>query len=220
MTAGPLRASARQPPSSGPADRVTAYVDGFNLYNGMHDARGRKGLWLDLESLFASILRPGQALAAVHYFTAGLDGPSGVRQRTYLEALALHCSSVTAHIGRFQTKRITCRNCHQSWRSAEEKETDVSLGVAMVEHAALDHFDMAMLVSADSDMCPAVRAVKRIDNLKRVVAVFPPRRSSVDLAAAVDGVYRLGDRVPERHQLPNPIVRMDGSLIERPAYWQ
>ena len=30
--------------------RVRVYIDGFNLYYGMHPAHGRQYLWLDLES--------------------------------------------------------------------------------------------------------------------------------------------------------------------------
>jgi hypothetical protein len=33
--------------------RIVAYVDGFNLYNGLHTATGRRDLWLNLESLSA-----------------------------------------------------------------------------------------------------------------------------------------------------------------------
>lgn len=30
---------------------VIAYVDGFNLYHGLHDKYGRRYLWLDLQNL-------------------------------------------------------------------------------------------------------------------------------------------------------------------------
>ena len=32
------------------ANRVVAYVDGFNLYFGLKSDRGRKHLWLDLQA--------------------------------------------------------------------------------------------------------------------------------------------------------------------------
>lgn len=38
----------------------------------------------------------------------------------------------------------------------EEKETDVSTAVTLVEYGVTDRFDMALLITADSDICPAV----------------------------------------------------------------
>jgi hypothetical protein len=48
--------------------RVRAYVDGFNLYHGMHAAFGRAYLWLDVEALAGSLLRADQRLDRVKYF--------------------------------------------------------------------------------------------------------------------------------------------------------
>ena len=200
--------------------RVAAYVDGFNLYNGMHDARGRRGLWLDLEGLLGSFLRDDQQLVAVHYFTALVHGPGQARQQRYLDALAVHCRATYSHIGRFQQKYLGCRKCGHQRIFYEEKESDVSLAVQLVEDAARDAFDQALVVSGDSDMCPAVASARRLDPAKRLVAVFPPRRSSVVLERIVDGVVRIYDRAPERHQLPNPVVAPDGTTFRRPTEWR
>ena len=205
---------------SGGRVRVAAYVDGFNLYNGMHDARGRRGLWLDLESLLGSLLRDDQQLVAVHYFTALVQGPGQVRQQCYLDALHAHCRVTCCHIGRFQQKYYRCRQCGDRRISYEEKESDVSLAVQLVEDTARDAFDHALVVSGDSDMCPAIASARRLDPTKRLVAVFPPRRSSVVLERTVDGVVRIYDRAPERHQLPNPVIAPDGTAFHRPAEWQ
>lgn len=48
---------------------VAAYIDGFNLYFGIRQ-NGRRYLWLDLEALMRSLLRPHQQLVAVRYFKA------------------------------------------------------------------------------------------------------------------------------------------------------
>jgi uncharacterized LabA/DUF88 family protein len=199
--------------------RVAAYVDGFNLYNGMHDARRRRGLWLNLESLLRSLLRGGQELTAVHYFTALVQGQGRQRQETYLKALEEHCGITRLHVGRFQVKSLSCRQCGHTRVSHEEKESDVSLAVQLVEDAALDAFDHALIVSGDSDMTPAIRSVRRITPSKRLVAVFPPRRSSVTLQGAVHATLNIFDKVPERHQLPEKILAADGTILERPHHW-
>jgi uncharacterized LabA/DUF88 family protein len=201
--------------------RVVAYVDGFNLYHGMHDARARRGLWLDLERMLATLISTDQQLVRVHYFTALVQGPGQARQRVYLDALAAHSRLTIAHVGRFQQKAQNCRGCGATWHTYEEKESDVSFGVQLVEDAAQRLFDQALIVSGDSDMVPAIRAVRRLAPSARLLAVFPPRRSSQSLSAAVDATLKIYDRLPERHQLPDPVTTLDGSTTyPRPAHWR
>jgi hypothetical protein len=57
-------------------------------------------------------------------------------------------------LGRYQTKRMTCRQCGSAWTSYEEKETDVNIAVALVADAAASASDVALIISADSDLCP------------------------------------------------------------------
>jgi hypothetical protein len=67
---------------------LIAYVDGFNLYNGMHDAFSHRYLWLDLVKLLQS-LRPNHEILCVNFFTAPLldDPDAQSRQATYWNAL-------------------------------------------------------------------------------------------------------------------------------------
>jgi hypothetical protein len=95
--------------------RIAAYVDGFNLYNGMHDARGRRGLWLNLESLLASLLRADQKLVVVHYFTALVRGTGHEAQRTYLDALHAHCPRTRLHVG--PARSLVLRPVISRWRA-------------------------------------------------------------------------------------------------------
>jgi len=92
--------------------------------------------------------------------------------------------------------------------------------VSLVEDAALDLYDMALVMSADSDLCPAVRAVRRVRPGTRIVAVFPPRRHSDELARQVDGVVWLGRDKLHRSQLPAKVVTANGIELVRPLYWR
>jgi hypothetical protein len=124
---------------------VIAYVDGFNLYHGLHQGYGRRYLWLDLQHLVKRV-RPHDQILAVRYFTAEVkDDPDGLaRQRTYLAALKANSSAVDVVLGRYQTKRMTCRRCGSAWISYEEKETDVNIAVALVADAAASASDIAL----------------------------------------------------------------------------
>ena len=101
--------------------------------------------------------------------------PAQRRQATYLGALRA-ATAVDVVLGRFQEKHVTCHGCRNQWRTYEEKETDVSIAIALLEDGVKSRFDTALLISADSDLCPAVKALKRLLPQKRVIAVF--RRSA------------------------------------------
>jgi hypothetical protein len=102
-------------------ERLIVYVDGFNLYNGLHDAAGNRLLWLDIVRL-AQLLRPRSSLVQVKYFTATvLNEPEAqARQDRYIEALrALHPGSLTVIKGQFQQKLRTSRRIAVPTPSAE-----------------------------------------------------------------------------------------------------
>ncbi len=201
--------------------RVVAYVDGFNLYHGLKAGYGRRYHWLDLQALVSDLLRPGQELLEVQYFTArvrdNLDAE--LRQALYLEALMSHSLRVRLIEGRFQEKPRECRNCGARWMAYEEKETDVNIAIAMLTDAVRDVYDIALLVSADSDLRPVVAAVKHLRTGKRIVAAFPPRRRSKSLAQAVDGYVSVSHTRVRNAQLPPEIVTRGGVRLTRPAYW-
>jgi uncharacterized LabA/DUF88 family protein len=201
--------------------RVAVYVDGFNLYFGLRSKYGRKYLWLDLQRLAASMLRRDQTLASVRYFTARVrdDAAGEQRQSDYLDALQAHSPLVTITDGRFQAKGRRCRDCGSSWTVFEEKETDVNIAVALLSDAVRDRFDTALLISADSDLCPAVRETKDLFPEKRIIAAFPPKRHSAELKRVVDGYVSIGDDKIRRAQLPEKIVTGAGVVLRRPEHW-
>ena len=197
---------------------MSVFVDGFNLYHGIHEQSGRKLLWLDLWALSQSLLKPDQTLVSVRYFTARVrNDPAGAaRQSVYLGAL--RSVGVRVVEGRFQEKDQACHRCGSMWRSYEEKESDVNLCVYLMEAARLNEFDVALIVSGDSDMVPAVSAVRRMNPRLRLVAAFPPARFSDELKRAVDASLHIGGDKVRHAQLP-PTVSRDGKDWSRPTYW-
>jgi uncharacterized LabA/DUF88 family protein len=203
-------------------DRVVAYVDGFNLYFGLKADGGRKHLWLDLQELVERLLLDNQELREAWYFTARVrDEPAAEeRQAVYLDALASYCPKVRRVEGRFLERTRNCRECGARWTGYEEKETDVNIAVALVEDAVQDSYDTALLISGDSDLRPAIAAVRRLRPEKLIFAAFPPRRTSVGLMAAVDAYIRIGSDKIRNAQLPARIVTAGGITLERPEHWR
>ncbi|MEU7852667.1 NYN domain-containing protein [Nonomuraea sp. NPDC049141] len=203
--------------------RVGVYVDGFNLYYGLKRLSGRRDLWLDLAAMARDLLRPGQRLELVTYFTTLVRGdPTSVeRQRAYLAALKAHGADVV--LGRFQEQLRRCRKCGATWRSYEEKKTDAAIASAMVADVALSAIDVVMLVSADSDLCAAVEKIREIDVLRgtktRVVAAFPPGKSSDGQRRCSDAWFPIGAAVVRRSQFPDVVSGPGDAVYHRPPHW-
>ena len=201
---------------------VIAYVDGFNLYHGLHQGYGRRYLWLDLQHLVQRV-RPHDQILAVRYFTAEVkDDPDGLaRQRVYLAALKAHCTTVEVVLGRYQTKKMTCRQCGNAWTSYEEKETDVNIAVALVADAAASASDIALIVSADSDLCPAIRTARSLNPGRRMMAAFPPRRSSFEIRSLIRKPFTLAAADIRNSLLPEVVADPASGLIhKRPGKWR
>lgn len=63
-----------------------------------------------------------------------------------------------------------------SYDTHHEKMTDVNIAVQMLSDAFQDQFDVALLVSADSDLVGLITTLRQLFPLKRVIVAFPPRR--------------------------------------------
>lgn len=203
--------------------RVIMYVDGFNLFYGLRASGWRRYYWLDLRRLAQNLLRPGQQLKAVRYFTARVeadprDPGKRTRQNGYLEALAT-LPDLTIHYGYFQSKSQQCNRCGAIWQTYEEKMTDVNIAVEMLRDAQDDAFDSAVLVSGDGDLTGPILAVRERYPAKRVRVAFPPNRASVGLSDAAAAYFFIGRDVLRDSQLPPKVTRADGFVLERPPGW-
>jgi hypothetical protein len=89
-------------------ERVIAYIDGFNLYFGLR-AKGWKQLyWLNVALLAENLLKDGQRLEGVRYFTARVSRPPSKqrRQNTFLEATA-ELGKCSMHYGQYLYKQVS-----------------------------------------------------------------------------------------------------------------
>lgn len=201
--------------------RVVAYIDGFNLYHGLRTKRWKRYYWLDLVGLARSLLRDGQKLIAVHYFTAHVrdDEEAQRRQDTYLQALAT-LPDLEIHYGRFQETTYRCSKCRETGVRFTEKHTDVAIAVHLLQDAYEDRFDVAIVVSADSDLVPALEAVRKRFPLKRIVVAQPPNRHSNHLTSVASASFTIGKTKLRQNQLPDCVVGAEGRTLRRPETWR
>ena len=205
-----------------PSHRVAVYVDGLNLYYGLNSPGWRQYHWLDLRRLAERLLRPGQRLEMVRYFTARFQHRAEypyrhISQDTYLKALAT-LPDLTIQYGHHMSKTRTCRNCKASWETFEEKMTDVNIAIALLRDAMQDAFDIAIIISADSDLIGPIDAVLHSCPDKRIVVAFPPNRYSKDLGDHTT-TFRLGRGTIARSRFPAQVSDANGYPLHRPARW-
>jgi uncharacterized LabA/DUF88 family protein len=203
--------------------RVNVYVDGFNLYFGLKSKGWRRHFWLNLVALSHSLLKPNQHLGNVHYFTSriranGNNQKDMQRQTCYLEALGT-LPDLQTHFGHYLEKPRVCKHCGATWMGYEEKMTDVNIAVQMLKDAFEDRFDMAILISGDSDLTSPVKTLRNQFPEKRIVIAFPPGRKSAELSKAAHAFFTIGEANLRQSQLMQQVVRRDGFVLQRPISW-
>lgn len=201
--------------------RVIAYIDGFNLYFGLRDKGWRRFYWLNVKLLAQNLLKFNQQLVMTKYFTARVIGAPDKqkRQSTFIEALET-LSNLKIFYGKYQLNPRKCPNCGFKDKVPNEKMTDVNIAVEMFSDAINGEFDIALLLSADSDLVPPVRAIKNTFTQKRIVVAFPPKRSSVELENIAHACLRIGRANFARSLLPDKVTKADGFVLQRPSAWK
>lgn len=202
------------------SQRVIAYIDGFNLYFGIRTMRWSQYYWLDIPKAVNRLMGPRRRLLATKYFTARItDDPGKAKRQTdYLEALHAQ-PGVQLFFGVYQTHARTCRECGAVSAYHNEKMTDVNIAVEMMSDAHRDLFDVAVLVSADSDLAPVIAAVRTLFPSKIVQAMFPPARGSVRLEALAHEKRRIRQGILAESQLAETVVGLNGTELRRPREW-
>lgn len=171
-------------------ERVSCFVDGFNLYHALHELRAPHLKWLDLWRLMERYAtQPHQKVTNVYYFSAFATWLPAAYQRHRVYVRALQATGVEPIMGQFKEKDRECKSCKRTWIAHEEKETDVNIGLWMLNEAYKGTFDHAFLVTNDSDLTSVVRMIRKEFPRKRIRIITPPgRRTSKDLARANGGM--------------------------------
>ena len=200
---------------------VITYIDGFNLYHGLKSKYGRKFIWLNVEALSYNLLKPGQTLSQVKYFTAMIKNnpPKEIRQKTYISALNT-LSLVNIFYGKYLVNPHRCPKCGNVEQIPSEKMTDVNIATHLLTDAFTDQFDVAILITADSDLTGTIETIRNLFPAKKVVVAFPPDRVSFDLKQVASSFIYIGRRKCELSQFPTDVVLIDGTIMHRPSSWQ
>jgi len=184
----------------------------LNLYHSALDAerttrRSLRGL--DVNALCRSYLHalPGRsAVTSIVYFSAVAHHREsrhpGTVARQVAYFTALEATGVQIQLGHFKAKSQACPLCGGTFVGWEEKETDVALGAGLLEIICRDLCDTVVLVTGDTDLVPAIRAARRLDPTKDLVALQPYRRVNRELSRCADRALTIRVASYARHRLP------------------
>lgn len=214
-----------------PVARTTAFVDGFNVYHALvaPNASGQRPFakykWLDYRKLAECYVRRGDALEAVYYFTAYAPwkSPSGQakRERHHNLVAAQRACGVRVVLGRFRpVEKVCLARCRQTYSTYEEKRTDVNIAVTMVKLALLGSYEKAILISADSDLVPALEAIRSVKPAIWMMVVAPVGRTAKALFNAAHYREHMKLSHLKRSLLPARVEVAGRPVIECPAEWR
>ena len=219
--------------------RVVALIDGYNFYHPIKHEQKKAGVclqWLDYPSLLGYYVKQSakenkHILTQVYFFTAfakwrdRFNVGTTQRHRTYIHAL--ENAGVHVVLGNFKEKKkqfsYHCANaskqvaCSIQQTTHEEKETDVRIACKLLELAVQDAFDVCYLLTADSDLVPAIETLRSLYPAKEIVLVTPPSKAKITKLVSLSSHHiRVGVNDLKKFQFPETIKKVDGYKICNP----
>ncbi len=200
-------------------EKVIVYVDGFNMYFGILEAGFLNCKWLNISKLVNNLLQVNQELIEIKYFTSRVSNnpEKQKRQTTYIEAL--ESIGIKIYYGHYQNDATECRQCGNIWPTFHEKMTDVNIATQMLIDAYQDRYDMAMLISGDSDLVPPIKAIHELFKHKRVFVAFPPKRHNASVALVAKGSMTIGRKKLVDSLFDEKVPKKDGFILNKPKEW-
>ena len=202
--------------------RIVFLIDGFNLYHALDYRREyHKYKWVNLAKLSACFVTDKRdSVAGVFYFTtlATWDPGKVSRHRLFIRAQEAH--GVNVVYGEFKRKDRFCPLCRKRFRSVEEKQTDVNIAISLFRLAVSDSYDKAIIISGDTDLTPAVKAVQATFPTKQIGVVLPIGRASEDFKQTADFHYKMKEMHLKTSRFDDAVVLSDGTRLSCPPNWK
>lgn len=202
--------------------------------------------WLNPKVLADRIVDPAVNVVAVNYYTANVSGKVDAtapnRQQAYFRALST-VPEVAIHKGQFLTsekwsvvvKPAQAKPDTYVWnkpdpdlvyvKKTEEKGSDVNLASHLVRDAFIDRFDVAFVLTNDTDLVEPIRIVTQ-ESGKQVCIVAPCRQRNNRIPIPSPSLERVSsfklyidDADLAASQFPDIINQSAKSPIRKPSSW-
>ncbi|MBE2225206.1 MAG: NYN domain-containing protein [Anaerolineae bacterium] len=203
--------------------KANIYVDGFNLYYGA--LKNTPYRWLNIAKL-CHIMLPRDNINQIKYFTALVnprptDPNQLTRQQTYLRALQT-IPNLEIIYGHFLTHEIMMplappQSGYVKVIKTEEKGSDVNLALHLLSDGYKDAYDVAVVVSNDSDLLLPIQFVKK-ELGKKIGILNPQKHPSKVLTANADFVKNIRKGVLSKSLFTTSLTDSQGSFT-KPTTW-
>lgn len=211
---------------SDPKPQTSVYIDAFNLYFG--SLRNTPYRWLDLEALCRAYL-PNNQVTCIKYFTAKVsarpnDPQQPARQQAYLRAIST-LPTVEIIYGHYLSHTVSAMLAKPPATGSkfvdiiktEEKGSDVNLATHLLHDAHLGKFDIAVVISNDSDLLEPIKLVRR--DLKKTVGVLnPQKKASRAILPHIDFIKQIRANALANCQFPSTLSDSHGSFTKPPKW--
>lgn len=203
--------------------KANIYVDGFNLYYGA--LKNTPYRWLDIAKL-CRLMLPRDTIGQIKYFTALVnprptDPDQLTRQQIYLRALQT-IPNLEIIYGHFLTHEIMMplalpKNGYVKVIKTEEKGSDVNLALHLLSDGYKNAYDVAVIVSNDSDLLLPIQFAKK-ELGKKIGILNPQKHPSKVLIANADFVKNIRKGVLSKSLFPTSLTDSQG-MFTKPATW-
>lgn len=206
--------------------KINVYVDGFNLYYGCLKDTSCK--WLDISKLCGYLL-PNDEISEIRYYTAKVSARLGdpdqpVRQQIYLRALET-IPNLTITYGHFLTHPVRMRletppptgSPFVTVLKTEEKGSDVNLATHLLHDGHLGKYEVAVVITNDSDLQEPIRIVTQELGLK-VGLLNPHLHPSRTLLQYSLFFKNIRQKVLKKSQFPTTLIDSNGSFSKPPTW--
>lgn len=192
------------------AMRAAFYIDGFNLYHPIKEMGKPYLKWLNLWRLGEIICEPhGAKLEKVVLCTAVPKHLPEVRDRHNTFNAAQRAHGVEIVLG---------HHVHdgEKWN---EKQSDINVALHLILDAVDDKYDLAMLLSADSDQAATAKIFRDRFPHKKLLGVAPPNKAvPTKVQPHCFKHFSLSIATLERCVMPEAVSGLKG-FIQRPEQY-
>lgn len=228
--------------------RAIFYIDGFNFYY-LRTKQQPNFKWLNLKKLADNIVDSSTSVEKVNYYTAPVSGkadPDAPRRQARLFSALRTVPEIEIHRGRFLhnphwprlVKPARAKPESYVWNQpepkrvlankSEEKGSDVNLASHLLRDAFTNKFDIAYIVTNDTDFVEPMRIVR--DEVGKKICIVAPNRPgrhtaknipipAPSLRSNADFVHYIDDAELSASQFPDIVHRTGKKPISKPPSW-
>jgi uncharacterized LabA/DUF88 family protein len=202
--------------------RISVFIDGFNLYHSIVNEKFpslAKYRWLNIAKLVEIFVSPKKHTIKIFYFTSLAEWSPNKVVKHEIFIKALESTGIKPIYGKFKLVDKKCGAiCKKYYQTFEEKRTDVNIAINLFQMAEKE-YDQAVILSGDSDLIPAVEAVRTIYPRKKIGVIIPINGNAVELMSYCNWHTQITQKQLATSQFQSPLNVSPTEMLICPPEW-